>query len=169
MQAPVFATLDHERAWPSRAKIDAGAWLPGNANFQRFCRARPAVARRWLAWARGGDGITSNWGRAWGTSRQGGRRGGGWRRWLAHATTGFRAVGDLFERGWDWGPGEEEVVVEGGDIIDDSSRGTEAGATRKGEHRVRGREGRNRLARGRRGAPPQAHGACQEATQVIGL
>jgi hypothetical protein len=90
---------------------------------------------------------------------------------LAHATAGFRAVGDLFERGlrgWGWGPGEEEVV-EGGDIIDDSSRGTEAGATRKGEHRVRGREGRNRLARGRRGAPPQAHGARQEATQVIGL
>jgi hypothetical protein len=27
------------------AKIDAGAWLSGNANFLRFSRARPAVAR----------------------------------------------------------------------------------------------------------------------------
>jgi hypothetical protein len=87
---------------------------------------------------------------------------------LAHATAGFHAVGDLFERGWGWGPGEEEEVVEWGDIIDDSSRGTEAATTRKGENRVRGREGRNRLARGRRGAPPQARRAHQEVAQVIG-
>jgi hypothetical protein len=63
VQAPVFAALAHEQAWLSGVKIDAGAWLLGNANFQHFCRAWPVVAHHWLVWAHSGDGITSEWGR----------------------------------------------------------------------------------------------------------
>jgi hypothetical protein len=32
----VFAALAREQAWLSGLKIDAGAWLLGNANFQHF-------------------------------------------------------------------------------------------------------------------------------------
>jgi hypothetical protein len=41
----LFAALARERARPSEAKIDTGAWLMGDVNFLRFSRARPAVAR----------------------------------------------------------------------------------------------------------------------------
>jgi hypothetical protein len=45
LQLSLFAALAREQARPSEAKIVTGAWLMGNANFLRFSRARPAVAR----------------------------------------------------------------------------------------------------------------------------
>lgn len=140
----MFVTLACERARPSRAKIDTGAWLSGNAIFLRFCRVWPAVACRWLAWACGGDVITSDWGRARDAGRQEEVRGGGSGEVGAcdNGGAGFHAGVDLFERGWGWGSGEEEV--KGG-----SSGRTVVAAARKGEHWVRGRGGRSR-----RGASP---------------
>jgi hypothetical protein len=52
-------------AWLPRAKNPLLAWPSRNAGNLRFSRARLARSACWLAWARNGDGITSDWARAW--------------------------------------------------------------------------------------------------------
>jgi hypothetical protein len=53
------------------------AWPSRNAGNLRFSRARLARSACWLAWARNGDGITSDWARAWVTMAGGGFVAGG--------------------------------------------------------------------------------------------